>query len=376
MPFTLRTLATAGAFAAAATAQAQAQAQQSNVTLYGVIDQYVNYMRSSSGATVRSLEDGAWLRSRVGVKGSEELGGGLAVKFQLEHAFSADTGAQSDATRFWDRQAWVGLASKDYGELRLGRQNTAILTRGGYVDFTARTLGSTINNFGVASRYDNDISYQSPRLAGLQVEAHVALPELASGNRALVYQWALDYASDSYRLGYMGVRGRPAAGATVDRDVVYDTWYANWLYGQGTVYLAYVHTNNSTATAVANNAGAILGNVGGYNAGSNADLRNFYDILQLSADWRVTQNLRVGALWGRIHDKSGRGRDASGGAVGAYYDLSRRTMLVALLDTQRNGTNGGWRPVGSAGLKTNFSTPTDINGQAINGLQLGIVHRF
>ncbi|MFG6490233.1 porin [Roseateles sp. BYS78W] len=372
MTRTLRILATASIL----TTLGAAQAQSGNVTLYGVIDEYANYMHSSSGTTIKSLEDGAWLRSRFGAKGVEDLGGGLSARFQVEGGFSADTGGQADSSRFWDRQAWVGLASKDFGEVRVGRQNGPVFSRGGNIDYTARTLGSMINNFGVPSRYDNDVSYLSPRISGLQVEAHVALPEAPTGNRALVYQWALDWANDSYRLGYMGVRGRPQAGATVDKDVVYDNLYANWMYGKGTVYLAYVRSNNNTSTAVSNNAGTLLGNVGGFNAGSNADLNNFYDIVQVSADYRVNSQLRVGALWGRINDQSGRGRNASGGSVGAYYDLSKRTMLVALLDTLRNDANGGWRPVGSAGLKTTFTTPGDINGRTINGLQLGIVHRF
>ena len=49
---------------------------------------------------------------------------------------------------------------------------------------------------------------------------------------------------------------------------------------------------------------------------------------------------------------------------------------LALLDTLRNDTNGGWRQVGSAGLKNTFTVPTDINGRTINGVQLGVVHRF
>jgi predicted porin len=158
--------------------------------------------------------------------------------------------------------------------------------------------------------------------------------------------------------------------------MVYDNVYADWTFGRGTVYLAYVRSNNSTATAISNNAGTLVSNVGGFNAGTNPDLNNFYGIWQVSADYKVTDQLRLGGLWGRIQDKSGRDRGASGGSVGAYYDLSKRTMLLALVDTLRNDTNGGWRPQGSAGLKTTFTNPNDINGRTINGVQIGIVHRF
>ncbi|MFL6696906.1 MAG: porin [Vitreoscilla sp.] len=349
--------------------------EASSVTLYGDIDEYVNRMHSSSGATVLAIEDGAFLRSRIGFKGLEDLGGSWFVKFQLENGFNVDNGTQADTTRFFDRQSWVGIGNP-YGEFRIGRQNGPIQTRGANIDYTARDLGSMINNFGVPSRYDNDVSVITTRWNGLQLEGHVALPESPVGNHPLVVQVGVDYATANYRVGYLGLRGLPPTRATIDKDVVYDNVYADWMYGKGTVYLAYVHSNNNTATAVSNNAGQILGNSGGYNAGTNADLNHFYDIWQASADYQVTPQLRVGALWGRIEDKSGRDRGANGGSIGAYYDLSKRTMLLALVDTIRNDTNGGWRPAGSGGLKSNFSNPSDVNGRTINGVQFGVVHRF
>ncbi|CAN5130363.1 porin [soil metagenome] len=374
---TAKTVAKTVATAAALACSAFAAQAQSNVTMYGVIDQYINYMHSSSGRSLKSLEDGAYLRSRIGFRGTEDLGDGLVAKFQLEGGFSADNGVSADTTRtFIDRQSWVGIGTPTLGEFRVGRQNGPIQARGGYIDYTARDLGSMINNFGVPSRYDNDFGYISPRWSGFQFEGHVALPESPVGNNPIVYQASFDYAFDAYRVGYMGIRGRPPKNAVIDKDMVYDNVYANWSYGKGTVYLAYVHSNNVTKTAVSNTAGSIVSNVGGYNAGTNPDLRNFYDIWQVSADYRVTEVLRVGALWGQIRDKSGRDQGASGGSIGAYYDLSKRTMLLALIDTIHNDTNGGWRPAGSAGLKTNFSNPADVNGRTINGVQLGIVHRF
>ena len=352
-----------------------ARAEPSSVTLYGVIDEYVNRMHSSSGANVIALEDGAWLRSRLGFKGTEDLGGGYLARFQLEGGFNADSGGQAAAGSIFDRQAWLGLGNA-YGEIRAGHQNGPIQTRGAYIDYTARDLGSMINNFGVPSRYDNDVSVITTRWNGLQLEGHVALPESPVGNHPLVVQAGVDYASDALRVGYLGLRGLPPTHAQIDRPVVYDNVYADWMYGRGTVYVAWVRSNNDTANAVSNTAGQILGNTGGYNAGTNPDLANFYDIWQVSADWQATTALRVGALWGRIQDQSGRDRDASGGSIGAYYDLSKRTMLLALVDTIRNDANGGWRPAGSGGLKSNFASPNDVDGRAIDGVQFGVVHRF
>jgi hypothetical protein len=274
----------------------------------------------------------------------------------------------------FDRQAYAGLDTP-YGEFRGGRQNGPIQTRGGWVDYTARTLGSVINNFGVPSRYDNDVSYLSKRISGVQVEGHVAIPEAAVGNHAIVYQASIDYLTDNYVVGYMGIRGRPPTHAAINKDMAYDNVYADWFYGRGTVYLAWVRSNNITSSAVSKTAGTIVGNAGGYNAGTNADLSHFYDIWQISADYKVLPNFRIGGLWGKIDDKSGRQQGGTGGSVGGYYDLSKRTMLYGLVDTMRNEANGGWRPAGSAGLKTNF-TGNDVNGRRINGAQLGILHKF
>lgn len=159
--------------AAALLTTAGAQAQTSNVTLYGTLDQYLNYMKSSSGKSLTSLNDGALMRSRLGFRGTEDLGGGLSAKFTLEHGLYADSGKQNDGNRFFDRQAWVGLATP-YGEFRAGRQNTAAFNRSAEVDYSGRTLGSLSNWYGLTARYDNDLAYISPRINGFVFEAHFA----------------------------------------------------------------------------------------------------------------------------------------------------------------------------------------------------------
>ncbi len=367
--------------AAALLGAAGAAGAQSSVTLYGSLDQYLNYMRSSSGTRIRSVNDGAVLRSRLGFRGVEDLGDGLQAKFQLEQGLSADTGAAADASRAFDRQAWVGLASPKLGELRLGRQNTAIFYRGDFIDFSSRTLGSVVNAFGVPSRYDNDIAYISPRWAGAQVELHYALAETTGGVRQqAVYQAALDYLAGPVRAGYAGLRGRAPEGAAQTADVRYDNLYLNYDYGKGKVYATFVRSNNSTSSgsgaSLVNNGASILGNVGGVVAGTNADVNRRYDIWQVSADYQATPLLRVGALWGRIRDTSGSGRNADGGMLGAYYALSKRTTLLAIVETLRNDADAGFRPAGSAGLSPNFATANDVNGRRIDGVHAGIVHRF
>jgi len=178
-------------------------------------------------------------------------------------------------------------------------------------------------------------------------------------------------------VGYADVTGKPNKGAaiTVKKAVTYRNLYANYDYGQGKIYAVFIRSNNSTASADGNNATTILGTVGSLVAGTNADANRFYNIVQLSGDYRITSQLRVGALYGKIIDTSHTGHSAKGGSIGAYYDLSKRTTLLALYESMDNDKNAGFRPSGSAGVSPNF-TGNDVNGRRINGIQAGIVHRF
>ena len=366
--------------AALASLAGLASAQSTSVTLYGDIDEYGNYMKSSSGTHVLALEDGAYLRSRWGLRGNEDLGNGYGVKFNLEGGFNADNGTSATSGALFDRQAWGGIVVPGVGEFRAGRQNTGIFTRGGAMDYTARTLGSVLNNFGVPARLDNDVSFISARFSGVQVEGHVSLPETTGSNHQLVYQLDADYVADNFTFGYAGLRSRPPANAVVDKDVVYDNIYGNVKLGGATVYAIFVHSNNITSSGsgatLLKTGGSIVSNVGGLNAGTNTDLNHFYNIWQVSADYKLTPTLRVGGLYGKIIDTSGRDQGASGGSIGAYYDLSKRTMLYALADTLRNETNGSFRPAGSGGLKSNFTATTDVQGKNITGVQAGVLIKF
>jgi predicted porin len=355
---------------------AGAASAQSSVTLYGDIDQYLNYMSSSSGAKIKSLQDGAVLRSRIGFRGVEDIEPGLQAKFQLETGLSADTGASADTSRLFDRQAWVGLSSSSLGEVRLGRQNTAVFTRGGHVDFSGRTLGSIVNNFGVPARYDNDVAWISPKWTGFQLEAHYAPGETTAGTGSqAIYQFAADYSEGSFKANYAGLRAKAPKGAAVSTTVGYDNVNANYDYGSGKVYAAFVRSNNITSSSAGNTAGSLLGGTGTLLAGTSTDANRYFNVWQLSADYRVSPQLRVGALYGKIVDTSSSGRGAKGGSIGAYYDLTKRTSFYGLIESMTNDTNAGYRPFGSAALSPNFSG-SDVNGQKISGAQLGVIHKF
>jgi predicted porin len=353
-----------------------------NVQLYGDIDYYLSYMTSSSGSSLIALQDGAYLRTRLGVKGDKDIGNGYAAKFNLEQGLNETNGAQADATRLFDRQLWAGFATPA-GEFRFGRQNTAIFYRGSYIDFTTRTLGSVVNSFGTPSRYDSDIAYISPRWAGFLAEAHYSMqgsqPE-HSTNQA-VYQAALDYENGPFRIGYAGIAGKPPAGSVVDKTVVYNNYYANFDYGMGKVYLVYIRSNNQSTTAgspsgTLNNGGNPLGTTGSLVTGTDVGARTYYNIYQASVDYRLTPTVRIGVLYGQIKDDSGGGKNADGWAFGSYWDVTKELMLYGLGNSLSNDPNAGFRPSGSAGLTKTFTAPGDVNGQTIRMGVFGAVYKF
>ncbi|MBY0238732.1 MAG: porin [Burkholderiaceae bacterium] len=370
---------TAALLLAGAACAAQAQSTASTV-LYGTFDEYIGYIRSSSGNSITGLNDGAILRSRLGVRGTEELGNGLQMKFTLEQGVNADTGSGADSSRLFDRQAWIGL-NTPYGEFRAGRQNTQVFYIGGAIDYTERTtFGSIFNTFGVPSRYDNDLSYKSPRVGGVQVDLHYALPEKAGqGAAGGVRQLAIDWQQGVWRAGYAGVVASPdATTATVRRKIEYHNLYANYRYGPGTVYLAAGRSNNSTANAAGRNAGSILNNVaaaGNGFAGTDINANRFYNLWELSFDYRISPQFRVGAMVGGVHDTSGGQAGARSANLGAYYDLSKRTLLYGFATVLNNQANAGFRFSSSAAPSANLAG-ADIDGRRLTGLQLGILHKF
>lgn len=353
----------------------------SGVTIYGNFDEYIGYIHSDSGAHVLGLNDGAILRSRLGFRGAEDLGNGWQVRYTLELGHNVDTGTGAESTRLFDRQAWIGIETP-IGELRVGRQNTDIFLIGGAIDYTERTtFGSVLNTFGVPSRYENDVSFKTVRRAGLQASVHYALPENDGVNvrgRHPVVQLALDWQGGPWRAGYAGLRTWAEDAGTVRTAIRYDNAYLNYKYGRGTLYAAVLRSNNSTNNANGWNAASILSNIGSPNngvAGTDPHARRFYNIWQLSADYRITTRLRVGALYGRLRDTSGAGAGAAGCNAGAYYEFSKRTTLYAFASRLANEAHAGFRFSSSAAPSANLAG-ADVDGRTLAGLQLGILHRF
>jgi predicted porin len=98
---------------------------QSSVTLYGVIDASITYTSNVKGNGRWMLGNGAVDQSRWGLRGTEDLGGGLKAIFNVESGFDVSNGRLTNNGSLFNRKAYVGLSS-DYGTVTLGRQYDAM----------------------------------------------------------------------------------------------------------------------------------------------------------------------------------------------------------------------------------------------------------
>jgi len=165
-------LALLGLAASAGTALAQ-----SNVTIYGVADAALEvYDPRGGGDRTLSIISGGRSGSRLGFRGSEDLGGGLNAIFTLEQGYSIDTGELRQGGRAWGRQAFVGLKGS-FGTVALGRIPAFSAGSGAFdligdldpfgTSFGAAGMGSTLSS-AAGLRTDNTVTYLSPNLSGLQ----------------------------------------------------------------------------------------------------------------------------------------------------------------------------------------------------------------
>ncbi|HWT39499.1 MAG TPA: porin, partial [Paraburkholderia sp.] len=104
-----------GAFAASANAQ-------SSVTLYGTLDAGLVYTNNQAGHSNWQQGSGTVSDTYFGLRGSEDLGNGLHAIFTLENGFNLNNGSFKESNTLFNRQAYVGLQSNQFGTLTLGRQ--------------------------------------------------------------------------------------------------------------------------------------------------------------------------------------------------------------------------------------------------------------
>ncbi len=159
----------------AAAAVGPAWAQTSSVTLYGIADAAMEYRNNAPSGSENRMRSGGLSGGRLGVRGSEDLGGGMRAQFTMESGLEIDTGSASDPNRFWNRQSFVGLGGR-WGDITLGRQYTAgFLVLAGYMPKGFALLYEPVATV-ITARVNNAIVYDG-KFDAIRVRAHYSLKD-------------------------------------------------------------------------------------------------------------------------------------------------------------------------------------------------------
>jgi predicted porin len=275
---------------------------QSSVTLYGL----ANIGFQSTNGSKAALTGGAdGSDSRWGFRGTEDLGGGLSANFTFEAGFKPDTGTvDNTASQTFQRQSWISLASKDLGEVRLGRQYTV----GFYGSigtmpstYTDPALAAGLGFNGMGSRTNDQIQYRSTSFGGFSVLASTQLA---------------------------GDTTQAATAAAKNNEL-------------GLAYTNGPLTANLTTASVTSTTGVKNSPVGAnatYNFGSFAATLGYVDTDSAKGKGTVAKiNVPVGSHALYVGYAKNDTTKADAYELGDFYSLSKRTRLYALY-ANGNGT--------------------------------------
>lgn len=298
---------------AALTAFAVPAFAQNSVTLYGVIDEGFNYTNNVLGSHNYELASGFAQGSRWGLKGSEDLGGGLKAVFQLENGFDVNTGRLNQGGRMFGRQAFVGLSSP-YGTVTLGRQYDSVVDYlapttangnwGGYLLSHPFDNDNTDNSF----RVNNTIKYTSPDYSGLQFGGTYSFSNDTGFSNNRQYSLGAQYQNGGLLVAaaYLQANnpGVTAGGAIAANDANFTSSRLrifgggiNYTFGPATAGFVYTNTNvtNPTADVYLTSADSLVP-ITGPLAGSTLNTLKFQNF-EVNGKYQLTPALYVGAQY-------------------------------------------------------------------------------
>lgn len=319
---------------------------QTSVSVYGVLDLYYRHDSGVSPAgSFNSLDSGAasLAGSRLGFKGKEDLGKGLAVIFTAEMGFASDTGAFDGTGVGFGRQAFVGFQG-DFGAVKLGRQYNPLFNGGyKYDPFGDAIIGaySRLIVLGAGKRLNNAVVYETPAsLGGFSGQASYSFGEVAGAtSQGRVVGLTAGYANGPFatNLIYNNANNIPAVGSPL---VNTENTGLGASYNLGVATLSGLYQKNS------NDAVAAL------------DTKDFL----LGVKVPFGQGT-VMASFIRHKNDAAVNADTDQVALGYTYALSKRTLLHASIARVSNDAGAS------------VQTPGNL-GSTAKSLALGINHSF
>lgn len=287
---------------------AGAACAQSSVTVYGIVNIGAVYTKSDVAPTRWGIDPGGWWASRLGFRGTEDLGNGVSAVFNIENGYSPDTGMMGQGGRLFGRQSWVGLKG-DFGTVRLGRGWTptyCLLTdvidpfedalSGAAGAFLGRNIFSAID-----IRMQNTVFY-AKSFGGFKADLGYSLGETAgnaSANRQVSTAFTYSTGPLTAVLGYHDVKDANGAGSS-------KLTMAGGTYNFGVAKVHFgLDQQKSNATGLA-----------------RVDANDILLGLTVPAGGG-----RILASFNRLNDRTAVNADMKQYALGYTYDLSKRTTL-------------------------------------------------
>jgi predicted porin len=373
-------------------------AAQSSVTLFGIVDEGLTFNTNAGGKRQYALTSGNEGQSRWGLKGTEDLGGGLSALFTIEGGFNGSNGTMTQGGTLFGRQAFVGLSSANLGALTLGRQYpitydyVGIFTAGGTWALTGAGYGAhpaDLDDMDGSERINNAVKYKSPTFKGFNFGAMYSFGGVAGNvSRNSYYSAAASYvngpvslgvaysmaknpnfsvfgsnASASNTAGNMSgpvISGLAGAGSLETAGVG-----GSYQIGPTTIAAAYTHSSfsNLGATAVTGVNSTVLGRTAVFNIGEVSIRHMITPALMLGAAYEYTA---AGGLAGRD------GARYNQVDLGVDYNISKRTDVYAMAVYQ---IASGYDSTGKKAVAVlAYATPSTSNHQLIS--VVGVRHRF
>jgi predicted porin len=304
---------------------------QPGVTLYGRLDAEINYQTNQDTGRVDangvpitgslwSMPGNMWGTSFVGIRGTENLGNGLTVSFNLESGFATGDGNVNGGTTLWNRRSLIGV-SGGFGTIKLGRDLTLPSDIVFAIDPTGQqAMGTaTLAKGRNWPQTSNQIQYITPEVKGFSAVAVYGFGEVAGAMRdSSSYGAALMYKNNGLELRGM-------------YDVAYDP------NGQLSSVFQYSKEYTAGGTWTIDN----LKLFAGYQYQTAPDMvasRGNPDKAQqfwLGAQYQILSNLTLipAVFHSKLNQDTG---SASLFMLGANYNLSKQTILFASVGTLRN----------------------------------------
>jgi predicted porin len=348
---------------------AQAQ-QQPSLEVYGLVGaSYTS--KNNQGATNASLKElstNSMSVSYLGFRGREDMGGGLNAVFRLESSLAPDNGSIGKPVAYFDRQAFVGITSNQWGAITLGRQFHALTDR------TIRSLDVynlapanahvvPVSLYGVNryasndNRVNNSIKYRMDSPMGLQAGVSYGMGEAAgSTTKGSSYSYDAAYVGSNYQVGlgkvsFNGVNSLGTTGVLPKHEVT--ALGGSMTFGEFTPYVAVYNSSLDSATTA------------GLKSQNNK-------VNAFGLAWKPSATVLVRASYATdkgtdLNNVAGRNGQKNTTVMSAEYALSKRTSVNAIV--AKNILSGGYllEPLYAAALGKNpAATSVQFYGFGVN----------